>query len=54
VDATPVELTLPNRLSVVRGENGKALRMWLPRGVLVDAFHMVMLGNNMLTESASG
>ena len=29
----------------------KALRMWLPRtAVSVDAFHMVMLGNNMLTE----
>ncbi|NKX55952.1 transposase [Arthrobacter mobilis] len=29
----------------------KALRMWLPRtDVSVDAFHMVMLGNKMLTE----
>ncbi len=29
----------------------KALRMWLPRAaVSVDAFHMVLLGNNMLTE----
>lgn len=29
----------------------KALRMWLPRtAVSVDAFHLVLLGNNMLTE----
>jgi hypothetical protein len=29
----------------------KALRMWLPRtAVSVDASHMVLLGNNMLTE----
>ncbi|MGM0929167.1 MAG: ISL3 family transposase [Actinomycetota bacterium] len=29
----------------------KALRMWLPRtAVSVDHFHLVMLGNNMLTE----
>ncbi|ALV40005.1 hypothetical protein AU252_01500 [Pseudarthrobacter sulfonivorans] len=29
----------------------KALRMWLPRtAVSVDAFHLVKLGNDMLTE----
>ena len=30
----------------------KALRMWLPpAAVSVDAFHLVLLGNNLLTEA---